>query len=56
MSRIKFSIDSDNVVKIITSDYQENQQYISVTSNGDEKIVTLSISDLEIEEQENEIE
>lgn len=47
MSRIKFSLDSNNTIKIIDSDYEENHQYISAISNGDETIVTVSITELE---------
>lgn len=47
MSRIKFLIDSNNTIKIISSDYEEDHQYISAISNGDEKIITISITESE---------
>ena len=55
MSRIKFSIDSSNTIRIIDSDYEEDHQYISAISNGDETIVTVSITEPEEELQDPDI-
>ena len=55
MSRIKFSIDSSNTLRIIDSDYEEDHQYISAISNGDEKIITVSITEPEEELQDPDI-
>ena len=45
--RIKFKIDSDNNITIIDKDQEEN--YVKVTQEGDDKIVIVTAPNIEVD-------